>query len=182
MKLKEQLDNFYTRYNIPKNGGEDEKFFIVPLSFFNLKLPNFAWRKRMLHVHDLEHILNNQDTTWKGEIFIASWEIATGFWRYFPVCIFPFWAMGLGLWKHPHAIYRGFMKGCRDRGIASLNMSKSEILEYDLLQLKDLVEGKAPKHSQTFYHFLLYLFSCVGELVFFSPLIVLLLLFFIISS
>ena len=101
MTLQDQLNKFYIEHNIPEKGGVDFNTFEVPLPFFKLILPNLSWRKKKLHIHDLEHILNKQDTTWKGEMFIASWEIATEFWKYFPVCLFPLWTMGWGLWKHP---------------------------------------------------------------------------------
>ena len=71
MNLREHLDQFYQQYNIPAEGGVNYKTFEVPLPVFTLTLPNFPWRKRMLYIHDLEHILNRQDTTWRGEIFIA---------------------------------------------------------------------------------------------------------------
>lgn len=88
MILSEHLDHFYHTYNIPEKGGVDDKTFEVPLPLFTLTLPNFPWRKRMLHIHDLEHILNEQDTTWNGEIFIASWEISIGSFKNFPVIFF----------------------------------------------------------------------------------------------
>ena len=69
MTLSEHLDEFYKKYNIPANGGVNDKTFEVPFPYFTLTLPNFSWRKRALYVHDLEHILNEQDTSWSGEMF-----------------------------------------------------------------------------------------------------------------
>lgn len=176
MNLQQHLNDFYVRYNIPENGGEDHKTFEVPLPFFKLILPNFSWRKKMLYIHDLEHILNQQDTTWKGEIFIASWEIATGFWKYFPICIFPLWTMGWGLWTHPESVLKGFKKGSEDRGIASLEIAKLQLLTMDLEQLRELTEHKANSKSRLFSGLKLVSLSLLSQLVFLSPLIFTLLL------
>lgn len=170
MNLQQHLNDFYVQYNIPENGGEDDKTFEVPLPFFKLILPNFSWRKKMLHVHDLEHILNQQDTTWKGEIFIASWEIATGFWKYFPVCIFPLWTMGWGLWKHPSSVLKGFKKGSCDCGIADLALPKEQILLLELSELQGLVLNKR-KNSKVI-NLKLFFFVLISQILFLNPILV----------
>ncbi|MBP1676066.1 MAG: hypothetical protein H6Q20_625 [Bacteroidetes bacterium] len=180
MTLKEELDAFYIRYNIPENGGEDDKTFEVPLPGFTLRLPNYNWRRRMLHVHDLEHIVNQQDTTWRGEMYIASWEIATGFWRYFPISTFPFWTMGFGLWKHPVSVFRGFMQGCRDKGIATLGMPKDEILKLTADELKQRIKGKARLRAPLLRYLKFGFFAFVAQLYFLLPFILLFLFFLII--
>jgi len=174
LTLKEELNLFYKKYNLPEDGGVDDKTFGVPLPFFELKLPNYAWRKRMLHVHDLEHILNKQDTTWRGEIFIASWEIATGFWKYFPICIFPLWTVGFGLFKHPSSVYNGFLKGSHDTGIAQIKMQREELLKLNITDLHILTEDK--KHFARLKFLLkLVLGSFTGLIVFLLPFLLLLL-------
>lgn len=171
MTLREHLDQFYFKYNIPENGGVDDKTFEVPLPVFTLTLPNFPWRKRMLYIHDLEHILNEQDTTWKGEIFIASWEISTGFYRDFPIIIFPIWTMGWGLWKHPSAVLGGFRKGFADKGIARLNMEQEKLLDMDLPQLQSLTLNKRANHSKISYLFRFCSWLLLSQLVFLSPVL-----------
>ncbi len=171
MNLKEELDKFYATYHLPENGGVNDKTFGVPLPFFPLTLPNFNWRRKRLYIHDLEHILNKQDTTWRGEMFIASWEIATGFWRYFPLCIFPLWTMGFGLWKHPSSVYKGFNKGSHDTGIAALNFSRENLLLLKVEKLHELTENKKSSNKLLIYLRLLF-WSVVSTVVFLSPLIV----------
>ncbi|GEM_PF-624465 len=173
MTLREQLDQFYHQYNIPAEGGVNDKTFVVPLPLFSLTLPNFPWRKRMLYVHDLEHILNEQDTTWKGEIFIASWEISTGFLKNFPILIFPLWTMGWGLWVHPCTVLQAFRKGHTDRGIARLAIEKEFLLDYDLAQLRELTLNKRSGRLSLFFYLKLSGWSFISQLVFFSPIIAL---------
>lgn len=178
MNLREYLNNFYQTYNIPEEGGIDDKTFEVPLPFFTLVLPNFSWRKRMLYVHDLEHILNNQDTTWQGEIFIASWEISTGFLKNFPILLFPLWTMGWGLWAHPKSVFRGFRKGNTDKGIAHLDIEKTKLLELDLFQLQQLTLNKRENRPHLFYFFKFLGWSVLSQLIFLSPVLAILLIAF----
>lgn len=171
MTLSEQLNQFYLKYNIPPNGGVNDKTFEIPLPVFTLILPNFSWRRKMLHIHDLEHILNEQDTTWEGEMFIASWEISTGFRKHFPIIVFPLWTMGWGLWKHPHAIFRGFRKGHTDRGIAGLNFDREHLLAMNLKQLQALTLNKNLLHSRFYYYCKLFYWIFISQIVFLLPLI-----------
>src|SRR5665647_1902457 len=152
MNLSDHLDEFYRKYNIPAIGGVNDKTFEVPLPIFTLILPNFKWRKKMLHIHDLEHILNEQDTSWKGEMFIASWEISTGFWKHFPIIIFPLWTMGWGFWKHPSSVLNGFQKGNSDHGIANLNVPQHKLLEMNLMQLQALTLHQRQNHSHFYFY------------------------------
>jgi hypothetical protein len=173
MKLRDHLNQFYEQYDIPTEGGLNDKTFEVPLPLFTLILPNFPWRKRMLHIHDLEHILNKQDTSWQGEIFIASWEISTGYYRNFPIILFPLWTMGWGIWKHPSAVLRGFRKGHSDKGIARLNMEKEKLFELELTHLEFLTHNKRANRSPFSFYFRLLSWTLVSQLLFLSPIITL---------
>lgn len=178
MTLREHLNQFYKTYNIPAEGGVNDKTFEVPLPLFTLTLPNFPWRKRMLYVHDLEHILNEQDTSWNGEIFIASWEISTGYYKNFPVIIFPLWTMGWGMWTHLNTVFRAFRKGSTDKGIARLNIEKGKILNMDLAKLQSLTLNHRQRTRFSFYiRFVGWGF--ISQVVFLSPLLFLLLLLFV---
>jgi len=171
MTLGEHLNLFYLKYNIPPNGGVNDKTFEVPLPCFKLILPNFSWRKKMLHIHDLEHILNDQNTTWKGEMYIASWEISTGYWKHFPVILFPLWTMGWGFWNHPFSVYRGFRKGNSDRGIVNLNIEKEILLSMELEQLQTLTQSQYPFRSRFILYCKIIFWLLVSQIVFLSPLI-----------
>lgn len=176
MTLGEELDKFYQKYNIPKNGGLNDETFDIPFPLFTLKLPNFSWRKKMLYIHDLEHILNKQDTSWRGEMYIASWEIATGFWRNFPIILFPLWTMGWGLWKHPKAIMDGFNSGCKSIGIANLGLSEEQLLALSLAQLEKHTHHNCLSKSGLLSGIKLICWIIVSQMVFLFPLLLILLL------
>ena len=77
--LGELVKEFYLKNKIPKNGGINDNTFQVKFFSINLSFPNPKFRKDLIHIHDIEHILNDCDTSWKGEGFIVGWEIGTGF-------------------------------------------------------------------------------------------------------
>ena len=83
MKLDKVLNDFYLKNGLPENGGIAKDTFQINLGFINIPFPNPKFRKDLTHVHDIEHVLNNCDTSWKGEGFIAGWEVGTGFWKQF---------------------------------------------------------------------------------------------------
>ena len=133
----------------------------------------------MLYVHDLEHILNEQDTSWSGEMFIASWAISTGFWKNLPVIIFPLWTMGWGLWKHPASVIRGFRAGNSQRGIANLEIEKDKLLSLELDQLHGLMESNGTSRSPYVFYIRLINWILISQLLFFLPLLFLSLCVFI---
>ena len=171
MKIKEHLVKFYIKNNIPLDRGIVKKTFEIPVLHVKFDLPNFSWRKSRSNIRDVEHIVNYQDTSCKGEIFIASWEIAVGYWRSFPRGIFPFWIMGFGSWRNPAAVRNGFYKGLSDRSITELKMSREELMEMDLIQLQIFIENTGVNFS-FWQKFLLYIISVVvSQIIFLLPFV-----------
>jgi len=135
MTLDKLLAEFYKRNGIDENGGINDDTFAIKVLGINLKLSNPKFRKDMIHIHDIHHLLNKCITSWKGEVFIAGWEISTGFWKYFPICILSLWTMGYSLWLYPKSILKGFEKGLNDIGILDLKISNSELMTIECDQL-----------------------------------------------
>ena len=71
MTLKKHLTNFYKENGIPKKSGVDKNTFEMDVLGIQLKLPNPQFRKDIIHIHDIQLLLNHCDTSWKCEGFIA---------------------------------------------------------------------------------------------------------------
>ena len=97
MTISESLQEFYKDNNFPNDGGESKDFFELKFRLFTLKLPNSQFRKNVIHIHDIQHLIYNCDTSWKGEAFIAGWEIGTKMWKHFPIGFMSLWAMGFSI-------------------------------------------------------------------------------------
>lgn len=143
--LQNLLQEFYEREGIPM-GGVNSKYFTIRFLGVNLQLPNVAYRKKVIHVHDLQHVLNQCDTSWKGEAYIAGWELATGIWRHPVLAVVTLWTLGYCVWQFPKAVYRGYKKGLTMTGIIDLKMSKEDLLALDLETLRYKTTKKFPKN------------------------------------
>lgn len=142
MTIQERLERFYKENNLPHEGGADKNTFRLKVFGINWKFPNPQFRKDVIHIHDIQHILNDCDTSWKGEAYISGWELSTGMWKYFPISIFSFWAAGYSLWIHPYALFQGYKKGLNDIGIIDLNIEKSDFMKMDMVELQKITSKK----------------------------------------
>jgi len=140
MTLDKLLNEFYIKNGIPQNGGIDDDTFKMKVFFINLTLPNPKFRKDLTYIHDIQHILNDCDTSWRGEGFISGWEIGTGFWKHFPINLFILWAFGYSLWLYPNAVFRGFKKGLNNIGIVDLKISKSDFMKMEFDRLVEITK------------------------------------------
>jgi len=172
MTLDKLLADFYVKNGIPENGGIDNDTFEMKVFRIILKLPNPKFRKDVIHIHDIQHILNKCNTSWKGEGFIAGWEISTGFWKYFPICIFSLWAMGHSLWLYPKSVFNGFKKGLNNIGIIDLKISKPEFMkmEYDHLIKITKKEKITTMGISQWIRFLFW--SLISQIIFLFPFLI----------
>ena len=115
---------------------------------------------------------NNCDTSWKGEAFIAGWEISTGMWKYFPICTFSFWAMGYSFWLHPKAVFSGFKKGLNDIGIIDLKISKTDFMRMELEELEKITKKEKSTEMGSIEWFKFMFLWIISQVIFISPLII----------
>lgn len=161
MTVSESLQDFYYKNNFAKDGGESEDTFDLKFRFFSLKLPNSQFRKKVIHIHDIQHILYNCNTSWKGEAFITGWEIVTGFWKHLPVGFFSIWAMGFSLLTHPKA-------GLNTKGVIDLKMKKETLLKLSIPELKLLIKKEK---TQKLNWFLFIFWATLSKTVVLFPLL-----------
>lgn len=176
MNLEQALDEFYAQNNIPLKGGIDQDTFQLKFGWFKLTLPNPQYRKDILYIHDLQHVLNNCDTSWKGEGFIAGWEIATGLVKRFPIGLYSLGAVGYSVWMYPKTVFQGYRKGRNEIGIIDLGLSKQELLQLDLNELIAKTKKGAPTTMglPQWLSFVAWVF--ISQLFFLGPLATLVLL------
>ncbi len=179
MTVAQALEQFYTKNELPKNGGINENTFQLKFRFFSLTLPNSQLRKDLIHIHDIQHILYNCDTSWKGESFISGWEVATGLWKQIPVGLMSLWAMGFGLLNYPKEIFNGYKAGLQCHGIVDLQLTKDELLQLSIKELEEKIYKEKPIKMNTFQWVIFSLWVLISELIFFFPLVLLVILYLI---
>lgn len=172
MTIEQHLQKFYTDNNLPDNGGVDKNTFALKVFGINWKFPNPQFRKNIIHIHDIQHILNNCDTSWKGEAYISGWEIATGMWKYFPICLFSFWALGYSIWLHPKAVFQGYKKGLTNVGIIDLKISKSDFMKMEFDDLKNITLKKESTKMGVFQWMQFLFWVLFSEILFLLPFLI----------
>ncbi|MBA6155898.1 hypothetical protein H3Z83_05105 [Tenacibaculum sp. S7007] len=178
MTIAQALQQFYKDNNFAKDGGESEDTFELKFKFFTLKLPNSQFRKDVIHIHDIQHILYNCDTSWKGESFIAGWEIATGLWKHIPIGFMSLWAMGFCLLNYPKKVIQGYKSGLQSRGIVDLQITKQELLNLSIDELKEKIAKKKPTKMNILQWAIFLFWILVSQIIFLFPFLLIIVLFF----
>ncbi|WP_420573909.1 hypothetical protein [Kordia sp.] len=179
MKLEQLLHEFYLKNGIPKDGGASKDTFEFKVFGLKFNLPNPKFRKEAMHIHDIQHIYNDCDISWKGEGFIAGWEISTGMWKYFRLGLLSLWAMGYSIWIYPKAVFKGFKKGLNDIGVIDLKMSKSELMEMEYDELLNIMkkDTTTTMNSVQWIKFIFWVFA--SQLVFLFPIVLIGIIYFL---
>ena len=172
MTIEKLLNEFYSKNGIPKDGGVDDSTFEFKAFGLKLILPNPKFRRKAVYIHDIQHVLHNCDTSWKGESFIAGWEISTGMWRYFLLSFLSLWAMGYGLWQYPKSVFLGFKKGLNNKGIIDLPVSKSELMKMEYSELIKIIKKERVTKMEGMQWAEFMGWVLLSQLVFLFPLLV----------
>ena len=171
MTIEQLLQDFYRENGLPKNGGDNQNTFRIKILGINFKLPNPKFRKDAIHVHDIQHVLNDCDVSWKGEGFISGWEISTGLWKHFPIGMLSLWAMGYSFWISPKSVFKGFIKGINKIGIIDLKISKEEFMQMEYKELIELTSRKNKKSIGFIEYLQFTIWLVLSQVILFAPLI-----------
>mgnify|MGYP001174923940 CR=1 FL=1 len=172
MTIEKLLNDFYIKNGIPQDGGIDNNTFQFKVFGLKLNLPNPKFRREALHIHDIQHILHNCDTSWEGEGFISGWEISTGMWKNFRLGFLSLWAMGYSLWIYPKSVFKGFKKGLNDIGIIDLKISKSDFMKMEHYQLIEITKKKKLTKMNTLKWFGFLFWVLIAQLIFLFPILI----------
>jgi hypothetical protein len=178
MTISQSLQQFYKENNFKEDGGESDAFFELKFRYFTLKLPNGQYRKDVIYIHDIQHVLYNCDTNWKGEAFIAGWEIGTKMWKHLPIGLVSLWAMGFCLLNYPKEVFKGYQEGINTIGVIDLKIEKEALLKMSLPELRKRIQ-KTKNKQVNWWVFLFW--GLMSELVFLFPLLLVIVLGIFIS-
>lgn len=176
MTIQEALLQFRKENNLDLDGGENDDFFELKFQLFTLKLPNFKFRKEVIHIHDIQHLLYKCDTSWYGESFIAGWEIGSKIWKHIPIGFISLWAFGFSFLNYPRQVLKGYKAGLQTKGVIDLNISKKEMLQLSVNEVSKLIKKENPSN---FNWFSFGFWVVASQLAFLFPLLVLLIILFV---
>lgn len=183
LPLHEALNIFYADHNLGKDGGINKAWAKIKVGKFYIPFPNTKARKKVLVFHDIHHIVTGYDSTWKGEVSIGTWEIATGCGKNYMAWILNLYAMAVGLFLYPKAVFNAFIRGKRTRNLYHDSLSPKEASE---MQIKDIEErlllnksNNEPANFKEIFSFIMWsILTCSFYVISFSlPIIILIYLF-----
>jgi hypothetical protein len=93
------------------DGGYHAKWVKLALGPLPFAIPNTAARVRAVRLHDLHHVATGYDTHVLGEAEIGAWEIGGSCRGFVAAWILNLYAMLLGFWISPPAVFRAFVRG-----------------------------------------------------------------------
>ena len=127
------------------DGGYDAQWVKLALGPIPFAFPNSAARVRAVRLHDLHHVATGYDTNVLGEAEIGAWEIGSSCRGFVAAWILNLYAMVLGFWIDPPAVYRAFVRG-RHTGNLYLGVWDESLLEARVGELRERLRltGPAP--------------------------------------
>jgi len=138
-KVKYALSEFYAEQKLDLD-SPSQLINYYPLGWFKIPFINLPARRRLLHLHDINHLLMGYDTSLRGEAQLAALELASGFpshcrigYLYSPFALLP------GLLLCPIKVYKAFIRGLNTRNACHLKLSKETLFNSKVSDLKDLL-------------------------------------------
>ncbi len=129
-------------------GGYEEKWVKIAVGPLYFAFPNTEGRVRAVRFHDLHHVVTGYATDWTGEAEIGAWEIASGCRDMIAAWVLNLYAMQIGLWIAPRAVWRAFTRGRHSRNLYGEPWSEA-LLDQKVGEVRSrlALESDAPRVS-----------------------------------
>lgn len=158
------IQDFYNKNDFGADGGISKKLAWIKFGFFSIPIPNFQSRKNNVYLHDIHHIITENNTTWKGESAVSAWEISSGGWRKLLIpWLLTLWAMGLGILFFRKSTLTAFKKGQTMRNALTCGLTKTELSNLTVSEIREKVSNQSSGNKNAF------LWSIISLIVFFLP-------------
>ena len=165
--IQQAIFYFYDQNKFGENGGATKKWAWIKFGFFSIPIPNIKSRQEHIFFHDLNHIVTDSDTTWKGESSVSAWEVASGGWgNLYYLWLLTLWVMGFGVIFYPKTIFFSFKKGLNMRNAFRCNLTKEQILPLRIIDLRNQLSNFSKSHKN------IYFWMGISLFVFFIPFII----------
>ena len=161
------IQDFYQKNDFGEDGGINKKLAWIKFGFFSIPIPNLEGRKENVYLHDIHHIITDNNTTWKGESAVSAWEISAGGWgKQYVAWLLTLWAMGLGILFYRKSTLIAFEKGLTMRNALTSGMTKTELSNLTITELRLKVSNfdKGNRNSLNW--------SLISLIVFFVPFLI----------
>jgi hypothetical protein len=147
LSLRDARGVYFAANNLGE-GGYQDKWVKLALGPVRFAFPNTAGRVRAVRYHDLHHVVTGYATDWTGEAEIGAWEIASGCRDMIAAWVLNLYAMWIGLWVAPRAVWRAFARGRHTRNLYAEPWSEA-LLEESVgsMRRRLALESEMPRTS-----------------------------------
>ncbi len=167
LKVSQALDDFYRLNNFGEDGGVNKNIIWIKFGLFSIPIPNTESRKKAITLHDIGHLITENNTDWKGECAVSAWEIGSGGWR---DLVFPWlltlWAMGLGVVIYPRIVFDSFKKGLTMRNPLTCDITKDDLLKMSISELRQKLSNHTSINKNPYFwmslSFMVFAFPFIG--------------------
>lgn len=116
--MREALAEHLAASGLPPDAGDSDPFAVVRIFCLPYPIPNTRARKRVVRIHDLNHLVSGYQTDRIGELEISAWELASGGCRDYAAA----WVLDLagllgGLIVAPRRTVSAFLAGRRQQNL-----------------------------------------------------------------
>ena len=136
LSVTEALRRHYASSSLSTDGGcANEHWALLRVGCIEVRVKNFAWRRRALLRHDLHHLVTGYPCTAEGEFQIATWEFAAGRFPSVVSTLFCLPLVGLGAVTIPMRSFRAYVLGRRSKTLYAIH-STDELLDSFVAELR----------------------------------------------
>lgn len=144
--VREAQAQFYLENQLPRDSASTSRYWTMGFAGMSLPMPNFAWRRKALPMHDLHHLLTGYPCSPAGEFEMAAWEFAAGRYRNLFATAFCLPLVGIGGIVCPRRTFNAFIRGRASRTLYAQGEPGIAVLDAPLDDLRaTLLPASAPR-------------------------------------
>jgi hypothetical protein len=143
LSVREALRRHYLASGLPADGGRSGSHWtMLRVAGIAVRLPNFAWRRRALPLHDIHHLVTGYPCSVSGELQIAAWEFAAGRYPHVMATLFCLPLLAIGAIGTPRRSFAAYVRGRSSRTLyRHFEALDVELMDVDTLQ-RNLVPAR----------------------------------------
>lgn len=139
MTVEEALTVFFGSEHLGREAYEDAVNY-AKIGPITIPFPNPSARRRIVYLHDVNHILSGYDTTYGGEGEVSAWELASGFPRHCWIGYFyaPI-AFTAGLFVAPLRMWKAWKRGRKEKNSCHAPLSREQMMATKVGELRRML-------------------------------------------
>lgn len=139
MTVEEALTVFFGAEHLGREAYENAVNYAT-IGLITFPVPNPAARRRIVYLHDVNHILSGYDTSWAGEGEVSAWELASGFPAHCRIGYFyaPL-TFAVGLIVAPKRLWSAWLRGRKEKNSCYAPLSREEMMATTVSDLRKML-------------------------------------------